>query len=60
MFSENISDARLIEQIASEAGLELGGVLYSDALSPPDGPAPSYIEMMRYNVKALSQAINRG
>ncbi|CVI62607.1 MULTISPECIES: zinc ABC transporter substrate-binding protein AztC [Agrobacterium] len=60
VFSENISDARLIEQIASEAGLELGGVLYSDALSPPDGPAPSYIEMMRYNVKTLSQAINRG
>ena len=60
IFSENISDARLVEQIASEAGLELGGVLYSDALSPPHGPASSYIEMMRHNVKTLSEAIKRG
>ncbi len=60
IFSENISDARLVEQIASEAGLELGGVLYSDALSPPHGPASSYIEMMRHNVKTLSEGIKRG
>lgn len=60
VFSENISDARLVEQIASEAGLELGGTLYSDALSPADGPAASYLEMMRYNVKTLVEAINRG
>lgn len=59
VLSENISDARLVEQIASEAGLELGGIHYSDALSPPDGPAASHIEMMRHNVKTLVEAINR-
>lgn len=59
VFSENISDSRLVEQIASEAGLKLGGTLYSDALSPPDGPAPTYIEMMRYNVKMLTSGINK-
>jgi zinc/manganese transport system substrate-binding protein len=58
VFAENISDARLVEQIASEADLKLGGTLYSDALSPADGPAPSYIEMMRYNLKTLVSAIN--
>ncbi len=59
VFSENISDARLVKQIASEAGLELGGALYSDALSPPEGPAASYLDMMRYNVKTLVEAIDR-
>lgn len=60
VFAENIADSRLVEQIASEAGLTLGGTLYSDALSPADGPAPTYIDMMRYNVKILVSAINKG
>lgn len=60
VFSENISDARLVKQIASEAGLDLAGPLYSDALSPPDGPAETYLEMMRHNAKTLVEAINRG
>lgn len=59
VFAENISDARLVEQIASEAGLTMGGVLYSDALSPPDGPASSYIAMMRNNLDTLVAAISR-
>ena len=60
VFAENISDARLVEQIASEAGLELGGTLYSDALSSAEGPAPRYIDMMHYNVETLAAAINNG
>jgi len=59
VFAENIADSRLVEQIASEAGLTLGGTLYSDALSPAGGPAPTYIDMMRYNVKTLVSAINK-
>lgn len=57
VFAENIADSRLVEQIASEAGLSLGGTLYSDALSEPDGPAPTYVEMMRANVSTITQAI---
>ena len=60
VFAENIADARLVEQIASEAGLSLGGTLYSDALSQPDGPAPSYVEMMRHNVETLTRAMSDG
>jgi zinc/manganese transport system substrate-binding protein len=40
LFLENISDPRLMEQIARETGVGLGPPLYSDALSGPDGPAP--------------------
>lgn len=59
VFAENIADSRLIEQIASEAGLTLGGTLYSDALSTADGPAPTYVDMMRHNVKTLISAITK-
>lgn len=57
IFAENISDTRLVEQIASEAGLPLSGTLYSDALSPPDGPVRTYVELMRHNATTISAAL---
>lgn len=57
VFAENISNTRLIERIASEAGLELGGTLYSDALSATGGPAPTYVEMMRANAQTIAAAL---
>jgi len=57
VFLENISDPRLIERIARETGATIGGTLYSDALSEPDGPAATYIDMMRHNVHELTKAL---
>ena len=57
VFLENVSDPRMMEEIAQETGAKIGGKLYSDALSPPSGPAGSYIEMMRHNVHELSAAL---
>ncbi|MBB2971453.1 zinc ABC transporter substrate-binding protein AztC [Mesorhizobium sp. RMAD-H1] len=57
IFVENITNPRLIEQIAKETGLKVGGTLYSDALSGSDGPAPTYIDMFRYNVNTIKDAI---
>lgn len=57
LFVENIADPRLIEQIAKETGLKVGRALYSDALSASDGPAATYIDMMRHNAKLLSDAM---
>lgn len=53
LFVENISDPRLIDEIARETGATLGPPLYSDALSRPDQPAPTYLEMVQYNTAAL-------
>ena len=47
VFMENVTDPRMMEQIAKESGAKIGGRLFSDALSAEKGPAPSYIEMMR-------------
>jgi zinc/manganese transport system substrate-binding protein len=53
LFLENISDPRLVEELARETGTTLGQPLYSDALSGPNGPAPTYIRMIEYNTAAL-------
>lgn len=58
VFMENITDPRLIEQIREETGAAIGGTLYSDALSPADGPAPTYLKMFRYNIETLTQALS--
>jgi zinc/manganese transport system substrate-binding protein len=58
VFVENIADPRLLERIAKETGVRIGERLYSDALSQPDGPAGTYIDMMRHNIKALSMALS--
>lgn len=57
VFVENISDPRLIEQISKEAGVKVGGALYSDALSGPDGPAATYIDLMRHNTGTIKGAV---
>lgn len=57
LFLENVVDPRLLRQIARETGARIGGTLYSDALTGPDGPAPTYLDMMRHNVRALAAAL---
>ena len=57
LFVENISDHRLLKQIASETAVTIGGNLYSDALSEDKGPAATYLDMMRYNIESISATL---
>ncbi|WP_416357427.1 metal ABC transporter substrate-binding protein [Aureimonas phyllosphaerae] len=57
VFVETISDPRLVERIAAETGAEIGGSLFSDSLSAPDGPAPTYLDMFRHNAGELAKAL---
>ncbi|QIG95193.1 MULTISPECIES: metal ABC transporter substrate-binding protein [unclassified Bradyrhizobium] len=57
VFLENISDPRLIERIAAETGIRVGGTLYSDSLTGEKGQVPTYIDMVRHNIKALTSAL---
>jgi zinc/manganese transport system substrate-binding protein len=57
VFLENIADPRLMDRIARESGAKVGGKLFSDALSPPDGPAGTYIDMVRHNIRELTKAL---
>lgn len=57
IFIENISDRRLVERIAVDAGAKVGGTLYSDALSKPGGPAATYLQMFEHNARTLAAAL---
>jgi zinc/manganese transport system substrate-binding protein len=57
VFLENVADPRMAKRIAEESGATIGGALYSDALSPPDGPASTYVDMMHNNIKQLTAAL---
>jgi zinc/manganese transport system substrate-binding protein len=57
VFLENISDPRLIRRISAETGAKVGGTLYSDSLTGEKGDAPTYIDMVRHNIRALTSAL---
>jgi zinc/manganese transport system substrate-binding protein len=58
VFLENVSDPRLIRRISSETGAKVGGTLYSDSLTAEKGDAPTYIDMVRHNIKVLTGALS--
>lgn len=57
VFLENVTDPRLMQRIAAETGAKVGGTLYSDGLTGEKGDAPTYIDMVRHNIKALTRAL---
>lgn len=59
LFLENISNNTLVKQVARDTGVRVGGELYSDALSPPGGPAANYVAMIRHNTAQIVAALER-
>jgi zinc/manganese transport system substrate-binding protein len=57
VFLEKFSDPRLMRRISAETGARVGGTLYSDSLTDEKGDAPTYIDMVRHNIKALTSAL---
>jgi zinc/manganese transport system substrate-binding protein len=60
VFLENVEDPRLLERIASETGAKIGGTLYTDALTDANGAAPTYIDMVRHNIKQIATGLTAG
>lgn len=58
LFIENISDSRLVKHIASEAQVNVGGTLYSDALSLPGTEADTYLTLFSHNITTLTHAMH--
>lgn len=57
IFLENNAKTQWVTRLQKETGIRLGGTLYADSLSEPQGPAPSYIAMMRHNLQCLMDAL---
>ena len=56
-FVEQLADDRLLKQITNETGISIGGKLYAGTLSGEDGPAATYIDMLRHNAMAIANAL---
>ncbi|MFC3675405.1 metal ABC transporter substrate-binding protein [Ferrovibrio xuzhouensis] len=59
LFIENMTDPRLVQQLAREAHAAVGGTLYSDSLSKAGGPADTYVKMFRNNVPEMVAAMQK-
>jgi zinc/manganese transport system substrate-binding protein len=59
LFVENMTDPRLIEQLAQETGVSPGGELYADALSKPGEGGETYVAMFRTNIPRMVAAMSR-
>ena len=46
-----------MRRISAETGAKVGGTLYSDGLTDEKGEAPTYIDMVRHNIRALTSAL---
>jgi ABC-type Zn uptake system ZnuABC Zn-binding protein ZnuA len=57
IFLETGSNPQLAEQIAQETGVKVVSDLYTHSITEPGGKAPSFIDMMKYNVQAIVEAL---
>lgn len=53
-----VSDATM-RRVAAAAGAELGGTLYVDSLSGPDGPVPTYLDLLRHDIDVVVAGLTR-
>lgn len=60
VFAENVASDDLVQNVADEAGVAVGGELYSDALGGPDSPAATYLQMQRHNAETIHAALTGG
>ena len=57
IFSESTVSADPAMQVARETGARYGGVLYVDSLSEPDGPVPTYLDMLRVTAETIAKGL---
>lgn len=60
IFSESTISAKPAQQVAREAGIHYGGVLYVDSLSNSEGPVPTYLDLMRVTTETVVKGITEG
>ena len=57
IFSESTISSKPAEQVARETGIRYGGVLYVDSLSEPDGPVPTYLDLLSVTATTIVQGL---
>lgn len=57
VFCESTVSTAPAEQVARETGVAYGGVLYVDSLSEPDGPVPTYLDLLRVTTETVANGL---
>lgn len=57
VFCESTVRSAPAEQVARETGAAFGGILYVDSLSEPDGPTPTYIDLLRVTTATIADGL---
>ncbi len=58
VFIETTVNPKLLQQIARDHQITIGGQLYSDSLGPPGSGADTYISMLKYNTDVIVEALS--
>ena len=57
VFCESTVSDKAQRQVAADTGSEFGGILYVDSLSEPDGPVPTYLDLLRHDVRTITKGL---
>lgn len=57
VFCESTVNQAPAKQVARETGAKYGGVLYVDSLSPPDGPVPTYLDLLKVTTQTIATGL---
>lgn len=57
VFCESTVSDRPMRQVVEATDAVFGGILYVDSLSGPDGPVPTYLDLLRHDVDTITSAL---
>ncbi len=57
VFCESTVSDKPMQQVVEATDAEFGGILYVDSLSQPDGPVPTYLDLLRYDTRTILSAL---
>ncbi len=57
VFCESTVSDKAQRQVAADTGTEFGGILYVDSLSEPDGPVPTYLDLLRHDIDVITTGL---
>jgi len=57
IFCESTVSAKAQMEVAKTSGAVFGGTFYVDSLSAPEGPASTYIDLLRHNVQLITEGL---
>lgn len=60
VFCESTVNDSAMKRVVQATDADFGGTLYVDSLSKPDGPVPTYLDLIEYDVDLIVDALSGG